>query len=108
MLEPSIEELVLSGVVEVSGIDADSGEFLYSFKNNINDVIPEFMDKRINFVKNEVDFFIELGFLEMNNPKSKNPIMFLTDKAFDEEEISNLSKRKQNSLDEIKRLFEER
>jgi hypothetical protein len=44
----------------------------------------------------------------MNNPKSKNPIMFLTDKAFDEEEISNLSKRKQNSLDEIKRLFEER
>jgi len=108
MLEPSIEELVLSGVVEVSGIDSDSGEFLYSFTNNINDIVPDFMQKRLNFVKNEVDFFIELGFIEMNNPKSKNPIMFLTDKAFDEEEISSLSKRKQSSLDEIKRLFEER
>jgi|688.fasta_scaffold00152_32 hypothetical protein len=108
MLEPSIEELVLSGVVEVSGIDSKSGEFVYSFTNDINDVVPEFMHKRLNFVKNEVDFFLELGFLEMNNPKSRNPILFLTDKAFDEEEISGLSKRKQSSLDEIKRLFEER
>jgi hypothetical protein len=108
MLEPSIEELVLSGVVEVSGIDSKSGEFVYSFTNDINDVVPEFMHKRLNFVKNEVDFFLELGFLEMNNPKSRNPILFLTDKAFDEEEISGLSKRKQSSLYEIKRLFEER
>jgi hypothetical protein len=108
MLEPSIEELVLSGVVEVSGIDSKSGEFVYSFTNDINDVVPEFMHKRLNFVKNEVDFFLELGFLEMNNPKSRNPILFLTDKAFDDDEVSTLSKNKQNSLNEIKRLFEER
>jgi len=108
MLEPSIEELVLSGVVEVSGIDSKSGEFVYSFTNDINDVVPEFMHKRLNFVKNEVDFFLELGFLEMNNPKSRNPIFFLTDKAFDDDEVSTLSKNKQNSLNEIKRLFEER
>jgi hypothetical protein len=108
MLEPSIEELVLSGVVEVSGIDSKSGEFVYSFTNDINDVVPEFMHKRLNFVKNEVDFFLELGFLEMNNPGSRNPILFLTDKAFDDDEVSTLSKNKQNSLKEIKRLFEER
>jgi hypothetical protein len=92
MLEPSIEELVLSGVVEVSGIDSKSGEFVYSFTNDINDVVPEFMHKRLNFVKNEVDFFLELGFLEMNNPKSRNPILFLTDKAFDEEEFFGRNK----------------
>jgi hypothetical protein len=33
MLEPSIEELILNGVVEVSGIDPQTGEFLYNFTN---------------------------------------------------------------------------
>lgn len=108
MLEPTIEELILSGVVEVSSVDPDSGEFLYSFTDKLHEVMPELLNRKLDFVKQEVDFFLEIGFLEVDNPKSRNPIIFLTDKAFDEEEVSTLSKNKQNSLKEIKRLFEER
>jgi F0F1-type ATP synthase epsilon subunit len=108
MLEPTIEELILSGVVEVSSVDPDSGEFLYSFTNKLHEVMPDFFNRKLDFVKQEVDFFLETGFLEVNDPRAKNPIIFLTDKAFDEEEVSTLSKNKQKSLKEIKRLFEER
>jgi hypothetical protein len=51
---------------------------------------------------------LETGFLVVNDPRAKNPIIFLTDKAFDEDEVATLSKNKQKSLKEIKRLFEER
>jgi F0F1-type ATP synthase epsilon subunit len=108
MLEPTIEELILSGVVEVSSVDPDSGELLYSFTNKLHEVMPEFLNRKLDFVKQEVDFFIETGFLEVNDPRAQNPIIFLTDKAFDEEEVADLSKNKQKSLKEIKRLFEER
>jgi hypothetical protein len=108
MLEPTIEELILSGVVEVSSVDPDSGEFLYSFTDKLHEVMPELLNRKLDFVKQEVDFFLEIGFLEVDNPKSRNPIIFLTDKAFDEDEVSTLSKNKQKSLKEIKRLFEER
>jgi F0F1-type ATP synthase epsilon subunit len=108
MLEPTIEELILSGVVEVSSVDPNTGEFLYSFTDKLHEVMPEFLNRKLDFVKQEVDFFLETGFLEVDNPKARNPIIFLTDKAFDEEEVSTLSKNKQKSLKEIKRLFEER
>ena len=106
MLEPTIEELILSGVVEVSSVDPDTGEFLYSFTEKLHEVMPELLNRKLDFVKQEVDFFLETGFLEVDNPKSRNPIIFLTDKAFDEDEVSTLSKNKQKSLKEIKRLFE--
>ncbi len=108
MLEPSIEELILNGVVEVSGIDAESGEFLYNFTNKLYDVMPAFFSERMDFVKQEMAFFLELGFLEVDDPEAENPIVFLTDKSFSPEDISSLSENKQKSLKEIKRLFEER
>jgi hypothetical protein len=108
MLEPSIEELILNGVVEVSGIDSETGEFLYSFTNRLYEVMPAFFSDRLDFVKAEMAFFLELGFVEVDDPDAENPIVFLTDKSFDEDEIGNLSPKKQRSLEQIKRLFEER
>jgi len=108
MLEPSIEELILSGVIEVSGVDSNTGEFLYSFTNKLHDVMPGYINERLDVIKSEMNFFLELGFLEVNDPDAENPIIFLTDKAFDEEEVEKLSPNKQKSLGKIKRLFEER
>ena len=70
--------------------------------------MPDFFNRKLDFVKQQVDFFLETGFLEVNDPRAQNPIIFLTDKAFDEDEVASLSKNKQKSLKEIKRLFEER
>jgi hypothetical protein len=108
MIDPSIEELILNGVVEVSGINSDTGEFLYSFTNKLPEVMPELVNERLEQMRHEISFFLEIGFLEINDPDAENPIIFLSDKAFDEEEISQLSTQKQKSLKEIKRIFEER
>lgn len=108
MIEPSIEELILSGVVEVAGIDSATGEFLYNFTPKLRELMPEMYNERMDFIQSEVMFFLELGFLEVADESDKIPIVFLTDKAYDESEIEELSKSKQESLREIKRLFEEK
>lgn len=108
MIEPSIEELILSGVVEVSGVDSETGEFLYNFTPKLRELMPALYNERIDFIQAEVAFFLELGFLEVEDPDESNPVVYLTERAFDNKEISKLSKTKQESLREIKRLFEEK
>lgn len=109
MIEPSIEELILSGVVEVSGIDKTTGEFLYSFTPKLRELMPEMYNERMEFIQAEVMFFLELKFLEVDEDSSEsNPTVFLTEKAYNPKEINKLSKGKQESLREIKRLFEEK
>lgn len=109
MIEPSIEELILSGVVEIAGIDSETGEFLYNFTPKLREVMPALYNERIDFIQAEVMFFVELKFLEVDeeSPES-SPTVYLTEKAYNEREISKLSKGKQESLREIKRLFEEK
>lgn len=107
MIEPSIEELILSGVVEVAGIDTTTGEFLYNFTPKLREVMPEMYNERLEFVQAEVMFFLELGFLEIDGDPEDNPTIYLTEKSFDEEEVSQLPKDKQESLREIKRIFGE-
>jgi hypothetical protein len=106
MIEPSMEELILSGVVEVAGIDSETGEFLYNFTHKLKELMPELWNERLDFIHQEIMYFWETGFLDVEEMDSKNPIVFLTPMAFDEEEISNLPEDKRESLEEIKRLFE--
>jgi hypothetical protein len=107
MFEPSIEELILSGAVEVAGIDSVTGEFLYNFTDRLKDVLPELYSERLAFINEEVMDFLDRGFLAIEDSEDvKNPLIFLTELAFDEDAISELSKEKQQSLREIKRMFE--
>jgi hypothetical protein len=106
MIEPTMEELILNGVVEVAGVDSETGEFLYNFTPKLREVMPELWNERLDFIHEEVMYFWELGFLDVGEMDTKNPIIFLTEMALDEEEISKLPTDKQESLREIKRLFE--
>lgn len=106
MIDPSMEDLILNGVLEVSGIDSETGEFLYSFTEKLKEAMPELWNERLNFIHDEIMYFWELGFLEVDDTNSKSPVIFLTELAFDEKELSNLSKDKLQTLNEIKRLFE--
>jgi len=36
-----IEDLILSGALEVSGIDIDTGEMLYNFTDKLKDINPD-------------------------------------------------------------------
>lgn len=108
MSNNSLEDLILGGMVEVAGIDSDTGEFLYNFTNKFYEYMPELFAEKINLIKTEMKFFLENGFVEIDDIESENPLISLTDKAFNEYEIEKLSKEKQHILREIKRFFEER
>jgi len=106
MIEPSMEELILNGVVEVAGVDSETGEFLYNFTPKLREVMPELWNERLDFIHGEIMFFWENGFIEAEDMDSINPKVVLTDLADDEDAIAQLPADKQESLREIKRMFE--
>lgn len=106
MIEPSMEELILNGVVEVAGIDSESGEFLYNFTPKLRELMPELWNERLDFIYKEIMYFWEHGFIDAQDIDGLNPVVLLTDLAKDEAAVSELPEDKQESLREIKRMFE--
>ena len=105
MNDESIDSLILAGVVEVAAVDTETGEFLYSFTDKFKEIMPELYEIHINYIHNEVMYFWEKGLVHIDDITSENPVVSLTEKAFDEDAISQLSKSKQESLNEIKRIL---
>jgi hypothetical protein len=71
MIPPTMEELILSGAVEVAGLDSDSGEFLYSFTPKLREIMPALWNDRLEFIYEEVVHFEELGFIAPAKKKGK-------------------------------------
>lgn len=105
MIDDSIDNLILAGVVEVAALDSETGELLYSFTDKFKEMMPELYEIHINYIHNEVMYFWEKGLVHIDDVTSQNPVVSLTEKAFDENIVSQLSKSKQESLNEIKRIL---
>jgi hypothetical protein len=102
--EYSIEKLILNGVLEPSGIDMDTGEIVYNFTESLKNVDPKLYQEFQNYFSEEMASLWSKGFVDMDIT-SKNPIVRLSNKAFDSDAIKLLSKSNQYSLKEIKRLL---
>jgi hypothetical protein len=100
-----LDNLILQGAVEVSGMDMETGEMLYNFTDKLADVMPDLYNEHMNSVNSEIMYFWQHGFLSMNDITEKNPIIRLTNKAFDDVEILKLPKNRLSSLNEIKRIL---
>lgn len=99
-----IDKLILSGAMEVAGLDSTTGEFLYVFTPKLKEVSPELYHEHVNHVNGELMNLWEKGFLNIDF-MSDSPIVTLTEKALNKEEISKLSKSEIWSIEEIKRLL---
>lgn len=97
-----IDTLIMLGAVEVVGIDSSTGEFLYTITPKIKDLMPEVYDEHLRHVNSEIMALWEAGFVEMDFTED-NPMVFLSEKAYDENEVGQLPKDLQWSLKEIKR-----
>jgi hypothetical protein len=106
MLEPSIEELLLSGVIEVSSIDKDTGEFLYSFTSKLTELMPDLWNDKMQEINKELMFFWENGFIDVQDNDTDNPLISLTELALDLEAIAQLPEDKQEILAKLKKFFE--
>lgn len=96
------DKLVLSGIVEPAALDPDTGEMLYTFNKDLDKINPELHQLVLNnFVDSAMKLW-QLGFLNMD-VTSKNPLVSLTPRAFDQNKIDELDEDMQFSLKEIKR-----
>ena len=99
-----IEDLVLAGALEVAGIDDKSGELLYTMTNKMKDLIPELYEDHMDNINKEIMRLWEKGFVNVDMMLD-DPLVTLTQKAYDTTEISKLTREEIWSLEEIKRML---
>lgn len=99
-----IEQLILSGALEVAGIDMETGEPLYNFTDKLKDINPELHNEMSTYFSRETMALWQYGFISMDITMS-NPMIRLTPKAFNKDEVEKLDKKNQYTLKEIIRIM---
>lgn len=99
-----IEDLILSGALEVAGVDLETGEMLYNFTDKLRNISPELHKEMSDYITKETMSLWVDGFLDIDITE-KNPLVRLTEKAFNDEEVGKLNKEKQYTLKEIIRII---
>ena len=100
-----IDNLILDGGLEVSAMDEYTGELLYSFTPKIKEIMPELYKEHMHDVNSQVMNLWEKGFINLDL-FTTDPVITLTIKALDKEEVKTLSKQERWSLFEIVRLLQ--
>lgn len=98
--EEFIDSLILNGAIEFAGVDPVTGEFLYNFTEKLREIDSYLHDKFVEAFRQEVIFLWQKGFLDMDVTKA-NPIVKLTPKAFDANEVNKLPKELRVNLANI-------
>ena len=99
-----MDKLILSGALQIAGLDSETGEFLYQFTPKLKEISPQLYNEHINHVNGELMRLWEKGFLNINFIE-ENPKVTLTEKALNPDELSKLSKDDRWGIEEIKRLL---
>jgi hypothetical protein len=98
--ENIIDFLILEGAVEMAGIDPDTGEMLYGLTEKLESVAPEIFSKIMEQFHREILDLWAQGFLEMNITEV-SPMVRITERALDDDAVSQLSRQQQLNLREI-------
>lgn len=85
----TLEQLILMGVVEVAGIDAETGDMLYNFTDAMNEELPEVAKRWEEAFHREMMYFWELGLIDMNVTAS-NPTIRITPLGVNDDAISKI------------------
>lgn len=100
-----IDNLILSGAVEIAAIDAETGEFLYQFTPKLKEVEPELYKRHLQKMHEDVMLFWQKGFIHIDGMDGNDPKISLTDMAFDKNAIATLSQEEMYFLNEMKRVL---
>jgi hypothetical protein len=103
-IDETIEALIITGAIEIAGIDEKTGQPLYRFNESIKNIMPQLYEEHLNEINRDIMGLWEKGFLNVDFLE-EDPAVTLTDKAFDDTEIKKISSEAQISLIEIKRLL---
>jgi hypothetical protein len=97
-----IDNLILQGALEVAGINSKTGEFLFSVTPKLQEIMPDLYEEHLNSVNQGIMALWENGFVDIDFNED-NPIVRLSLKAQDDDEVKSLSEDLQWALEEIKR-----
>ena len=99
-----IEKLILSGALQMAGVNESTGEILYQFTPKLKDVMPALYNEHLNYVNAEIMRLWEKGFVNVDL-MSDNPIVTLTSKALDDDALKELSEEDRWAIEEMKRIM---
>jgi tRNA A-37 threonylcarbamoyl transferase component Bud32 len=94
--------LILNGAITPARLDPDTNEMLYSFTDKLNEIAPSIAKMADEEFHSDILELWQNGLVSMDITES-NPIVKLTDLAFDDEAVGNLSK---NAADTLKIISE--
>ncbi len=99
-----INNLILQGALEVAGVDSENGEFLYAVTSKMKDVMPDLYEDHLRVVNRDLLNLWEKGYVNIDL-LLPDPIVTISEKGLDKNEISKLTKPEIWALEEVKRLL---
>ena len=104
--ELALVNLIDKGAIAFEGID-ENGEPIYRFTEKLQEVAPDLYKMHMSILNSEIMALWEKGFVDMDLFE-ENPVVKLTAKAFNKNEVENLNETLYDFLKQIKRIYRER
>lgn len=92
-----IDRLIIAGYIEVTGIDSETGEFLYQVSPSLYQQIPDLGERLQAAFLDEVYNLWVKGMVNMDTTL-ENPIVSLTENAFNQEKVAELTVEERHTL----------
>lgn len=99
-----INNLILQGALEVAGIDSENGEFLYAVTSKMKEIMPDLYEDHLRVVNRDLLNLWEKGYVNIDL-FLPDPVVTISEKGLDKNEISKLTKPEIWALEEVKRLL---
>ena len=99
-----IDNLILQGALEVAGVDSENGELLYAITAKMKEVMPDIYEDHIKTVNRDLLNLWEKGYVNIDL-FLPDPVVTISEKGLDKNEISKLTKPEIWALEEVKRLL---
>lgn len=98
--EEIIEQLILEGAVEFSGLDA-RGNILFNFTNKIEEIAPNIYKYiQAQQMQDINELWVE-GYVMFDDLTSEHPMIAITEKALDKTEVDKLDIHKRVILEQL-------
>jgi hypothetical protein len=95
--EEFIDNLILNGALEVVGVQSETGELLYGFTDKLIQIDPKLHAKFVDHFYEDMMSLWQNGFITMDVTEI-NPMVNLTEKAFDQIPVSELDQNQRHTL----------
>jgi hypothetical protein len=99
-----IKNLILQGALEVAGVDSETGELLYGVTSTMKEIMPDLYEDHLKEVNRGLLNLWEKGYVNIDF-LLPDPIVTVSEKGLDKDEISKLTKTEIWALEEVKRLL---